>query len=134
MPSIFDTMSSSERNKLADTLLASAESLSADERKVLIAKLTEALSGELKAAADNTKKKTVMQRIQAARDDVHSGGNRTLTMVDGSLRRADVEPLESLALKEPHEINKILASAPKLTAQDKMAAKSLLFRLGAIPA
>lgn len=86
------------------------------------------------AEAESDRKKTVIAKISAARSDQHLGGRNALGLIDGSLRRAGLEPLDTLAVKPPHEIHCILASATKLASQDRFAVKSFLFRIGAIPA
>jgi hypothetical protein len=104
----------------------------ADKRK-LIDKLQAETIAELqaKAAADN--KKMVIERIAAARSDEHNGGRNAIALVDGALRRANVEPIEQLAVKELHEINDILAAATKLSPVDRTLVRGILYRLGAIP-
>jgi hypothetical protein len=58
MPSIFDTMSASERSKIADQITAAAESMSADERRELISTLSAALEKDVKAKAETDKTKS----------------------------------------------------------------------------
>ena len=87
-----------------------------------------------KAESEAGRKKTVLANLNAKRADPHLGGKNELGMIDGSLRRAGVEPLESLSVKTPTEIHSILASATKMAPQDKFAVKSFLFKIGAIPA
>jgi hypothetical protein len=127
-------MSSSERNRLAESIEAAAAVMSVDERRKLIAKLGEVLADDIKAQAEDKRKKTVISKLNAARSDQHLGGRNELGLIDGSLRRAGVEPLDSLAVKPPHEIHQILASATKMAPRDRFAVKSFLFKIGSIPA
>jgi len=134
MPSLFlEKMSSAERAKLADSLMSSAADLPAEERHQLISKLSEALAGELKAAAATDKTKAVLAKIEACHADIDNGGKNQLQLANGTLSRAGIEPIEKLAFKAPREINSILASASKLSLNDRFAVKGLLFKLGALP-
>jgi hypothetical protein len=127
-------LSQSERHKLAGGLAAAAETMDVEQKRLLIEALSSALDKNVKADAETTRKKTVIAKLSAARSDPHLGGRNALGLIDGSLRRAGVEPLESLAVKTPTEIHSILASAIKLASQDRFAVKSFLFKIGAIPA
>jgi hypothetical protein len=129
-----EKMTQAERNKLADGLSAAAESMNVEEKRLLIEALSSALDKNVAAQTETNRKKTVIAKLSAARSDPHLGGRNALGMIDGSLHRAGIEPLETLAVKTPTEIHKILASATKMAPQDRFAVKSFLFKLGAIPA
>ena len=127
-------MSAAERSKLADSVAAATELMDVDQKRLFIEALSSALDTNVKAEAETNCNKTVMSKINAARADKHLGGQNELGLIDGSLRRAGIEPLDTLAQKQPHEIYSILASATKLDPRDKFAVKSFLFKVGAIPA
>jgi hypothetical protein len=122
-----------ERTKIADAIDAAAPNMTTDERRELIAALSASLEKAVKVEAVDAKTKTVLERIQACHADRLNGGHNQMLLANGALSRAGIEPLEKLAFKEPHEINKILASAAKLSMNDRFAVKGLLNRLGALP-
>jgi hypothetical protein len=129
MPNLLDSLSAADRKRLADQIL----SLPHDQQRELVAQLGSIVDMSAKAEGEKTQKKNVLAALNAARSDKHLGSKNALGLIDGSLRRAGVEPLESLAMKSSQEINSILASATRLESKDRFAVKSFLFRIGAIP-
>jgi hypothetical protein len=110
------------------------QALPEEARQQVIEKFTTINEVNARVEAETTRKKTAIDNLKAKRADKHQGGQNELGMLDGALRRANVEPLESLATKEHREIHSIIASADKLSPQSKFAVKSFLYRIGAIPA
>ncbi len=127
MSSLFNATLNNEQ--IVEKILALPQA----ERSQVIEQLKSAAISKMTAQAKVENRKKVLAKICAARDDVN-GGSNGLRLIDGALRRATVEPLESLAVKEPVEISKILAGADKLSVTDRTMIKSVLFRVGAIPA
>src|SRR5580700_11408142 len=121
---VFENMSAADRKALANRILE----LPADAQRELVSPLSGVLDKVQAAEAESSRKTKVIAKLSAARSDLHLCGKNALGMIDGSLRRAGVEPLESLAVKTPHEIHSILASATKLESQDRFAVKSFLFK------
>jgi hypothetical protein len=130
MPSLFENLSAAERKDIANKIL----DLPLDQQREFASQLGSVIEKISAQEAEKTRKKTVMSKISAARSDPHLGGKNELGLIDGSLHRAGLEPLDSLAVKPPHEIHSILASANKLASRDRFAVKSFLFKIGAIPA
>jgi hypothetical protein len=127
---VFEKMSAADRMALANKILELPEHAQRD----LVERLGGAIDKIAAAEAESTRKRSVIAKLSAARSDQHLGSRNSLGMIDGSLHRAGVESLETLAVKTPVEINKILASATKLKSEDKFAVKSFLYRIGAIAA
>lgn len=127
MPNLFNTdLSAAE---LTERILA----LNEPDRTAAIESLRTAVISRMQAAAKTENKKKILDKIASCRQDQHCGGANSIALVSGALRRASVEPLESLAIKEPHEISEILAGATKLSPVDRTMIKGLLYRLSAIP-
>jgi hypothetical protein len=101
---VFENMSAADRKALANRILE----LPADAQRELVSQLSGVLDKVQAAEAESSRKTKVIAKLSAARSDLHLGGKNALGMIDGSLRRAGVEPLESLAVKTPHEIHSIL--------------------------
>lgn len=125
------SMSSSQRNKLADTILAASENMSVSEKADLVEKLQILLEADVKAKAETDRKTAFASKLSAMRADQHVGAASAIKLVEGDLHRANCPPLEDLGMKPLHEINTILAAA-KIEPVNRMAIKNLLARLGAI--
>jgi len=136
MPSLFDKnyldkLSAAERSKLADGLAAAAETMNPEEKRLLIEALSTALDKDVREHATTGRKKAFIAKLSAMRADQHVGARNAINLIEGTLRRANLPPLEDLGTKKLHEINDLMAAA-KLPMLDRMATKNLLHRLGAL--
>jgi hypothetical protein len=122
MSSIIDKMSATDRAKLADSLVAAAPHMNETELRDTIATLTQAFhtSDSIKAAKAKAHSLSIMHKIAAARDDAP----RSMTTVDGALRRANLPAFEEISLKPQHEISAILASEQKKSKNHERGAMS----------
>jgi hypothetical protein len=125
--SVIDKMSAVERAKLANSIEAAAPHMNESEIKDLLRTLTAALGNEgIRATKADERRVTVLNNLMAARQNAKG----TMQHIDGALRRAAMPPFEEIALKPPHEIKNVLASAKKtMSDYDYIVVKDALWRL-----
>jgi hypothetical protein len=127
MPINIESLSASERRRLADAIVA----MSSDQQKELVELLGTIQATNAKDESEKTRKSAFAAKLSAMKADKHVGGGNAVGLIEGDLSRAHCPPLAELGLKPQHEINQILA-ASSLTINSRMAIKNLLSRLGAI--
>jgi len=121
-------ISASERRRIADKLAA----MSYEDQKQFIEQLETIVEVNARAEAETTRKKTALERINAAKADV-AGGRATIELLNGTLRRGGLPTVEELVDIEPRKIMDLFASASKMSISDRMACKSTLSKLRVIP-
>jgi hypothetical protein len=121
------SMEASERKKLADAFIA----LPADKQAEVIEQLSVIKDVNAKQEAVANRKKVFISKLSAMRAEKNVGASNAIGLIEGTLRRAHLPPLEDLGSKTLHEINSLMASA-KITTNERMAVKNILARLGAI--
>jgi hypothetical protein len=126
MLSIIESPSASERKRIADPIV----NMSPDQRKELVELLGNIQSVNAKDAAETSRKKIALERINACKEDAF-GGKATIDLLNGTLRRGGMPSVEELVEKKPDEIMKLFA-ASSMTSFDKIAAKSTLSKLKVI--
>jgi hypothetical protein len=125
--STIQKMSAAERVKLADSIEAAAPHMTEAEIKSLLRTLTAALGNDtIQASKADERRTSVLNNIMTARRDAQ----KTMTHIDGALRRAAMPRFEEIALKPVHEIQAVLASAKKtMTNYDFIVVKDAFWRL-----
>jgi hypothetical protein len=130
MPNILNTISAAERSKMADAILAASESMTVDEKRDLVKNLSVILEVEAKAQAKTDRKKTAIANIAAAKSG-SLGERAAINMLEGNFKRAGIS-LDEI-VEAPEKIDQIFAAAgSRLSVENRMGAKGLLFRLGVI--
>ena len=127
MPINIESLSASERRRLADAIVA----MSSDQQRELVELLGTIQSTNAKDELETNRKKTAMERIAACKSDAF-GGKAAITLLNGQLKRGGMPSVEELVEKQPDEILKLFASS-SMSNFDKIAAKSTLSKLKVIP-
>ena len=120
-------ISASERRRIADRIAA----MSYEEQKQFIEQLGSVIEVNAKANAETSRKKTVIERINAAKADAQ-GGRATIDLLNGNLKRGGLPPVEQLVEKQPDEIMKLFAEST-MASLKKMECKIALSKLKVIP-
>jgi hypothetical protein len=127
MPINISSLSASERRQIADHIV----NMSPDQQKELVELLGNIQSVNAKDSAENNRKKTALERIAACKADAF-GGRAAINLLNGTLKRGNLPPVEELAEKSPDAILKLFSESSMATA-DKMACKTTLHKLRVIP-
>jgi hypothetical protein len=127
MPLNIESLSASERKRIADAIVA----MSPDQQKELVELLGNIQSFNAKSESETTRKKAAIERINAAKADAF-GGRATIDLLNGTLKRGGLPPVEQLVEKQPDEILKLFSASTMATA-DKIACKTTLHKLKVIP-
>jgi hypothetical protein len=121
-------MDAAKRKAIADTIAA----MSPDQQRELIEQLSNTAQINAKFDANETKKRTAIANINAARQGT-LGERAAINALEGNLRRAGIS-LDAI-VEAPHKIDEIFASAGnRLSLENRMGAKGLLYRIGVIAA
>jgi hypothetical protein len=127
MPTIFDTLSASERKRIANQIL----DMNYEQQREFVEQLSSIVELNAKAESGLERKKVALERINAAKADGY-GDAAAIRLLNGTLRRGGLPQVEELVEKSPDEIMKLFA-ASSMASMDKMASKSTLSKLKIIP-
>jgi hypothetical protein len=105
MPLNIESLSASERKRIADAIVA----MSPDQQKELVELLGNIQSVNAKSESETTRKKAAIERINAAKADAF-GGRATIDLLNGTLKRGGLPPVEQLVEKQPDEILKLFSA------------------------
>jgi hypothetical protein len=126
MPSIFDSLSASERKAFAAKVIE----LPYEEQRQLVEELGSLVEKVNAAESEAGRKKQAMSNIAACKAG-SLGEREMIRVLEGNLTRAGISLVSIVAA--PEKIDAIFASASRpLSNETRMAIKSQLFRLGVI--
>lgn len=107
-----------------DPIIRTLSSLTPEQKRELVARLSAENLGEVSAAAAETAKKVRLGRIAAARDS----RNPDFMLAQGILNRAALNVEDVI---DARAFDRLCAAAARpITPEDKMVVKSAFFRLG----
>ena len=119
-------VSAAKRKEMAETILA----MSPDAQREFLEQLTITSEVDARFDAQENQKKAAIARIAAAKSGT-LGERNAIGILEGTLKRAGIE-LDEI-VNEPNKIDKLFAAAgPKLSTENCLMAKSMLYRLGVI--
>jgi hypothetical protein len=124
---IFDRFSAAERKDLARKIL----DLPPDEQRELVAQLGGIVEKVSAAEAGLERKKTAIARINAAKADA-GGGFAAIALLNGTLKRGGLPPVEQLVDKSSDEIMTLFAKST-MASVDRLACKITLSKLKILP-
>jgi hypothetical protein len=123
MTTIFDSMSAADRKRIANQIL----DMNYEQQREFVEQLSSLVEVNAKAEAGLERKQTAIKRINAAKAD-GAGGSAAIYLLNGTLRRGGLPPVEQLVEKSSDEIMKLFA-ASTMAQVDRLACKITLSKL-----